>query len=58
MYLPQLRWSSSSFLSINTTAFLLPMALDNQQLALRIPLNGEVLKLRLDKGFQCHSNQS
>ncbi len=36
-YLPQLPSNSSSFLSINTTAFWLPMALDNQQSALRIP---------------------
>ncbi len=37
-YLPQLHWSSSSsFLSINITAFWLPMALDNKQEAFRIP---------------------
>ncbi len=41
-YLPQLPLSSSSFLSINTTAFWLPMALDNQQSALRIPPNFEI----------------
>ncbi len=36
-YLPQLHWSSSNFLSINITAFWLPMALDNKQVAHRIP---------------------
>ncbi len=58
-YLPQLHWSSSNFLSIIITAFWLPMALDNKQTALRIPpKTGEVLKLCLEKGLQCHSNQS
>ncbi len=37
-YLRQFPSSSSSFLSINTTAFWLPTALDNQQSALLSPL--------------------
>ncbi len=55
-YIPQLPSSSSSYLSINTTAFWLPMALDNQQFY--PPENGEVLKLSVEKGLQCHSNRS
>ena len=51
--------SGGSFLCINIKPFWLPMALDHQQQALRSSTEkGEVLKLRLVKGPQCHCNRS
>ncbi len=49
-YLPQLHWSSSNFLSIDITAFWLPMALDNKQAALRIPLKRRSFEITFGKG--------
>ncbi len=53
MYLPQLHWSSSNFLSINITA----MALDNKRHSLS-PLKRRSFEITFGKESQCHSNRS